>query len=202
MFVEVFTSDAMKSASRTTVNYVNKNKKMIIVSSASVAVGGGVGAAVAGRNKKEAVRNSHKEGVKQGELIVTEKFKSIIFTQKTRDEFMLLVAKVGSYIGRLDGEFTALERVKISEFIGHVNESPATPEIIKSRITEILESNYTFDEIVDETNNFLSRFSVKRSEYLNFLENVVLEMIDADGEIHDKEKEFYDKWINAISYNG
>jgi uncharacterized membrane protein YebE (DUF533 family) len=169
-------------------------------------IGGGAGAILnegEKKRKKKAEGNHFKEGVMAGEAAVKEKFNSFLKTLKRRDEFMLLIVKVGVYVAKCDGVFSKEERIEIDSFKGEINTSPVVPEQIRRRIDEILNSNILLQEIVMDTKQLLEPQSdSSRKELLKFLDNFIQRVVYSDGVYHQKEEEFIVQWNKEFRYNG
>ena len=178
---------------------VNDNKKTILTTTAFVATTATVTTAINNKNTKAKVQNSFKEGVKKGEYETKKKFANILLSQKTRDEFLLLMTKIGSHIAKLDGNIDDVEIDAINNFVGRINfESPSTHDIIKEELNTIITTNYESYELIEETLLFLNKFTVNRQEYIKFMEELILVIISSDSYEHEAELEFYNLWKNQV----
>lgn len=156
---------------------------------------GGVVHAVDKKNEKETVYNSFNEGHKAGEEATKQKFAEFIKTQRQRDEFLLLVTKIGVYVAKCDGNFSTEEMKQLDNFIGRVNASPIIPTIIKERIEQIKQTSLVYCDIVAEMEDFLREYgNENRREIIIFVDQLIYEMIHADGYVHPTEQEFIVNW--------
>jgi hypothetical protein len=179
--------------------FVNDNKKTILTTTAVMTTTATVTTAINNKNTKAKVQNSFKEGVKKGEYETKKKFANILLSQKTRDEFLILMTKIGSHIAKLDGKVEDVEIEAINNFIGRINfESPSTHEIIKEELNTVITTNYETSELIEETILFLKKFTINRQEYINFMEELILVIIRSDNYEHESELEFYNIWKNQV----
>lgn len=178
---------------------VNDNKNNIIAGTALVTATATLTTAVNNKKTSKKVQNSFKEGIKKGEIETKNKFSKILTTQKKRDEFLLLMAKIGSHIAKLDGNFSEDEKNTIKSFIGTINlDSPSTHEIIRIELENIIESTYNSDELIKESVLFLNELKIDRKYYVEFMDQLIVQVIKSDGIEHKLETEFYDKWRKKI----
>lgn len=155
------------------------------------------------KDKEEAKQKLFEEGVKAGEAGVKKKLHTLLSTQRKRDEFLLLVVKIGTYIAKCDGEISCEERLEIERFIGEINNSPFVPEVIRKRIKNIIESEVSFNEIIRSTKSLLAgENSQSKKEMLIFIDNLIHCMVYADGELHEKEEVFLEKWVKEFTKYG
>ena len=177
-----FTSNAVK-----TVTTIAKNKNV------QIAVGSIAAAGVAG-----VVGNSlgREEGFTAGGIATKQKFEQVLSMVRSRDEFLLLVVKIGVHIAKCDMNFSFEENQEIDKYIGQLNASPIVPEVIKSRIWEIKNSDLSFDELVTETNSFLNQYcnNKNKNEVISYINMLIIDMINADRVIHPTEEAFLVKW--------
>lgn len=179
---------------------VNDNKKNIGIASGLIVATATVTTSINSRNTSEKVRNSFKEGARAGEQCMKDKFSQILLTQKTRDEFLFLTAKVGTHISKLDGQFCNNELAVINSFVGTINfSSPSTQTVIKSELNKILSNEYTSEEVIDECKKFLSRFSINRNEYIQIMNELLWQVMSSDNNNHPEEMEFYNLWLDEVT---
>lgn len=179
---------------------VNDNKKNIGIASGLIVATATVTTTINTKNTSEKVKNSYKEGAKAGEQLMKDKFSQILLTQKTRDEFLLLMAKVGTHISKLDGEFCASELAVINSFVGTINfSSPSTHTVIKTELENILSNQYTSEEVIDDCKKFLSRFSINRNEYIQIMNELLWQVMSSDDDDNNEEEmEFYNLWLKEV----
>jgi hypothetical protein len=192
-----FTSNAVK-----TITEVAKNKTVQNV----VFLGGGLSAGVAiykaGENKghKKGFNEGHekgfKEGYTKGEEGVRQNLQNVLSMVRSRDEFILLAVKIAVHIAKCDSDFSFMEHREIDRYIGQLNSSPIVPQIIKDRIEEIKNSNLSFDQLVAETKSFLHQYCnvQNQNEVVLCIQNLIIDMIHADGKVHPAEEEFLTSW--------
>jgi|GEM_PF-776682 len=171
------------------------NKKTILGASAIIATTATATTTINTKNTKEKVKNSFKEGVKKGEIETKKKFSNILLNQKIRDEFLLLMAKIGIHIAKIDGKLDDIEIDAINNFIGKINlEYPSTHEVIKNELNSIIKNEYNSNELIEESKIFLNKFYDNRQDYINFMEELILVVIKSDHVEHELEIEFYTNW--------
>lgn len=181
-----------KAAASETAKNVAKIAGGVIIGGGVI---GGVVHTVDKKNEKEAVRNSFNEGHKAGEEAAKQKIAEFIKTQRGRDEFLLLVTKIGVYVAKCDGEFSTKEIKQLDNFIGQINASPVIPCIIKERIFQIKQESLAYSYIVDEMESFLKGYDYEsRKEIITYIDQLIYDMINADGYIHPAEQEFITNW--------
>lgn len=184
-----FTSNAVK-----TITEVAKNKTVQNV----VFLGGGLSAGVAiykaGENKGH--ERGFNEGYTKGEEDVKQNLQNVLSMVRSRDEFMLLAVKIAVHIAKCDSDFSFMEHREIDRYIGQLNSSPIVPQIIKNRIEEIKSSNLSFDQLVTETKSFLRQYCnvQNQNDVVLCIQNLIIDMIYADGKVHPAEEAFLTKW--------
>lgn len=189
-----FTSNAVKTV---TTIAKNKNVQIAVGSIAAAGVAGVVGNSL-GRDKgtKEGRKAGFEEGFTAGGIATKQKFEQVLSMVRSRDEFLLLVVKIGVHIAKCDMNFSFEENQEIDKYIGQLNASPIVPEVIKSRIWEIKNSDLSFDELVTETNSFLNQYcnNKNKNEVISYINMLIIDMINADRVIHPTEEAFLVKW--------
>lgn len=203
---ELAQTDAGKSFTSNTVKTVtniakNKNVQIAVGSLAAAGVAGVVGNSL-GRDKgtKEGRKAGFEEGFTAGGIATKQKFEQVLSIVRSRDEFLLLAVKIGVHIAKCDMNFSFEENQEIDKYIGQLNASPIVPEVIKSRIWEIKNSDLSFDELVTETNSFLNQYcnNKNKNEVISYINTLIIDMINADRVIHPAEEAFLVKWKEAF----
>lgn len=173
----------------------SETAKTIAKVAGGAVIAGGIVHAVDKKNEKEAVRNSFNEGHKAGEEAVKQKFAEFIKTQRGRDEFLLLVTKIGMYVAKCDGEVSTEEMQQLDIFIGRVNMSPIIPTVIKERILQIKQTSFNYCDVVSEMASFLNEYdNESKQEIIIYVDQLIYDMINADGYVHPAEQEFITNW--------
>lgn len=173
--------------------------------SATVAgiVGGIAGGVISKKEKKnadETLKNKYEEGYKAGEEDTKSRFNNLMKIQRNRDELLLLVTKIGTYVAKCDGDFSELEKLELEHFLGLVNNSFITPSIIKERISEIILQDFTFSDLLDAMFDFLSdKTPEDENECIVFINSIIDKMINADGVVYPAEEEFQKKWNEVFN---
>lgn len=171
--------------------------KVAGVAAGSAVVGGVIVHTIDKKKKKKAVKDAYKEGHKAGEEAVKQKFAEFIKTQRARDEFLLLVTKIGVYIAKCDGGISTEERKQLEIVIGNINMSPVSPSVIKDRIRQIKQTSFNYCDIVSEMDSFLKEYdNEKKKTIITYVDKLIHDMINADGHMHPAKKEFITKWEN------
>ena len=108
-----FTSNAVK-----TVTTIAKNKN-VQIAVGSIAAAGVVGNSL-GRDKgtKEGRKAGFEEGFTAGGIATKQKFEQVLSMVRSRDEFLLLVVKIGVHIAKCDMNFSFEENQEIDKYIG------------------------------------------------------------------------------------
>lgn len=161
-------------------------------------VGGVTGAIIAEdeKEKKKKENNNHfKEGVKAGSIKTKEKFYTILKTQKERDMLMLISIKIGVFVSKVDGVIDLKELEEINKLCLLIEQNPTTPDFIKNKVNEILNSNITYNEISKDVKRFLENKDNDYQKQTNiFFFKLIETIVLADGHKHPKEIEFMNIW--------
>lgn len=188
-----FTSNALK-----TVTEIAKNKTVQNVVLAGGSLAAGVVAYKAGENKgtEKGHEKGFNEGYTKGGEDTKQKLQNVLLMVRSRDEFMLLAVKIAVHIAKCDSDFSFMEHREIDRYIGQLNSSPIVPQIIKDRIEEIKNSNLNFDQLVTETKSFLHQYCnvQNQNEVVLCIQNLIIDMIYADGKVHPAEEAFLTRW--------
>ena len=76
-----------------------------------------------------------------------------------------------------------------------MSNDPNTPLYIRNEIKNLLNSNFTHQEIIKEVKSFLLPKSLsERNQILLFFDKLISKIIQADGHNHPSELDFQRKW--------
>ena len=114
-------------------------------------------------------------------------------------EFSELVVKIGSLFSKCDGVYDSKEDEFIKSFSGKLLENQIIDEDIKSNLEEIAHKDYTFEEIVDSTKDYLAQFNeVEVRKIKGVLKEFIEKLIAADSVYAPEEIDLYNRWIKEF----
>lgn len=110
-------------------------------------------------------------------------------------EFSELVVKIGSLFSKCDGVYDSKEDEFIKSFSEKLLENQIINEDIKSNLEIIAHKDYTFEEIVNSTKNYLVQFNeVEVRKIKGVLKEFIEKLIAADSVYAPEEIELYNRW--------
>lgn len=99
------------------------------------------------------------------------------------------------YVAKCDGEVSTEEMQQLDIFIGRVNMSPIIPTVIKERILQIKQTSFNYCDVVSEMASFLNEYdNESKQEIIIYVDQLIYDMINADGYVHPAEQEFITNW--------
>jgi len=165
----------------------------IAVAVGAGAVGAGVGKVLADNEKEEKdelIKANAKLNSKAQEY--EKEFKKAIARfegDKEYFNYIIATTAIGISMANADGEISEEERVELDEFVGGIAQSNY-PEHIKGIIGEIYKNPPSFNDAMVHLKK------VSPSNY-NSIKDMLELVMEADGDIHEKEKAF----LNAFEVN-
>lgn len=166
-------------------------------------VAGAVGAAGAGaviaaavdemnedeeRERRMAAKESgFVDGMKKGEMDTKEKLMPILKDIESRNNYILALTAFGYSVANCDGEIAPEEVDELDYYLNYIQKDGTLPDEIKMELTIIQRRKDNFQNI----KKYIDEVDV---EYLGVFEEVLENIIMADGIEMDEEKEFRKEW--------
>lgn len=169
---------------------------------ASLAGAGAVaaGAAVAGAGIGAVMSKKEEEEEEKKEIEIAkanekaEKATKIVNEAKEHYELIIALTALGVAMANVDGEISPEEMEELNEFVGGLS-SQKYPQNIIDNINGIVKNPPSFNEAMKHLQN------VSSVEYPE-IRNILVAVMESDGEIHPKEKAFlsaYDSHIEMMA---
>ena len=130
----------------------------------------------------------YKHGFKEGKMKAAKDLQVLL---EKNENLLLGIFAISLYVARLDGEDEA-ELEYIANCLGH---EQLRSEAVKYEIQTIYDKKYNFYHIKTK---YLDKVS---KEELQYVDEVISGVMNADGDISEKEKEFYEKVWKPYLYN-
>lgn len=113
--------------------------------------------------------------------------------------FSELVVKIGSLFSRCDGVYDSREDEFIKSFTNKLMENQIINEEIEKQLEKIAHEEYSFEEIVSSTKNYLAQFNeVEESKIKNLLKEFIENLIAADSVYAPEEIDLYNRWVKEF----
>lgn len=113
--------------------------------------------------------------------------------------FSELVVKIGSLFSKCDGVYDSREDEFIKSFTNKLTENQIINEEIERQLEKIAHEEYSFEEIVSSTKNYLAQFNeVEESKIKNLLKEFIENLIAADSVYAPEEIDLYNRWIKEF----
>ena len=149
------------------------------------------------KRRKEAEKareEGHKDGRKEGEIAAMKRLRDKMLAN---NKLKLGVFALGCYIANIDGEFTKEEQAAIEQAVGKPDTSWSgigfQDEVHK--IMELIQENkMNFNDIVTRYLDDIDR------ETFEELDEVVMDVINADGKVAREEQDFLNKEWKTFKY--
>jgi len=157
----------------------------------AASVGAGVGA-VMSKNEEEEEERKQRELAKANQK--AEKATDIINETKEHYQLIIALTALGVSMANVDGKISSEEMEELSEFVGGLS-SLKYPQNIIDTINQIVSNPPSFNEAMKHLENISS------VEYPE-IRNILVTVMESDGEIHPKEKAFlsaYDSHIEMMA---
>ena len=114
-------------------------------------------------------------------------------------EFSELVVKIGSLFSQCDGVYDSKEDEFIKSFSEKLLENQIINDDIKSNLEEIAHKDYTFEEIVISTKDYLAQFNeVEVHKIKGVLKEFIEKLIAADSIYAPEEIDLYNRWVKEF----
>ena len=175
--------------------FVGKNSLLALL---AFAAGAGISYIVhKNKSKKEADearKEGHKDGRKEGEIAAMKRLRDKMLAN---NKLKLGVFALGCYIAYIDGEFTKEEQAAIEQAVGKPDTSWSGIEFQDEvhKIMELIQENkMNFNDIVIRYLDDIDR------ETFEELDEVVMDVINADGKVAREEQDFLNNEWKTFKY--
>ena len=116
--------------------------------------------------------------------------------------FSELVVKIGSLFSKCDGVFDSREDEFVKAFTNKLMKDQIINEEIKKQIERIAHENYSYEEIVSCTKDYLAQFNeVEKGKIKNLLKEFIENLIAADSVYAPEEIDLYNRWVKEFHSN-
>lgn len=113
--------------------------------------------------------------------------------------FSELVVKIGSLFSKCDGVYDSREDEFIKSFTNKLMENQIINEEIEKQLEKTAHEEYSFEEIVSYTKNYLAQFNeVEEEKIKNLLKEFIEKLIVADSVYAPEEIDLYNRWIKEF----
>jgi len=161
------------------------------------AVGGVAGAIVAdienddrNEERKSAKEKGFSDGFSKGQEEAIKKLTAILVDISKRDKYLIAMAALCYAIANCDGSVSEAENDELDHYLNYIitNGNALSPEV-RRRLEEIKERKDGFETISVELDNVLAHD-------LTAFDEIVMNIIDADGMLADNERIIKSQWTN------
>lgn len=119
--------------------------------------------------------------------------------EQTMNELTRLCVKIGAFFSNCDGSFDLSEREFLECYVQNVDSNLKPTFDIKTLVEEEIMNRPTFDEVMNATNEFLSRFDEnERTAIRGTLAILIDKIINVDGKIHPNETKYFEMWKKQV----
>lgn len=114
--------------------------------------------------------------------------------------YIELVIKTGCVFANCDGTFDEREEQFVKDFVSTLVDERLIVPSLSEKLNSMTKQQYSFEEIVNETNSLLNAMNEKdkkhiRDLFIDFIEN----LIKADDVVAPQETELFDKWKSLVA---
>lgn len=151
---------------------------------AAATVGAGIGEAIDDGKKEEAYKKGNKDGYKNGYQVgCTDTMKKLRDKMQSNNKLRLGVFALAHYVAKSDGDFAAEEKAVIEQAVGRPDYSWSGAG---EEFDDIMKANMSFNTIVNKYFDDLDK------ETFEELDEVIMDVVQADGIISEAEIRFLD----------
>jgi hypothetical protein len=116
-----------------------------------------------------------------------------------KQELNLLCAKIGAFFSNCDGNFSEEEKNFLEKYLKLVDTNLTPDDNHQLSIEDVMSFNSTIEEIISETNKFLSRYEDnERIAVSGMLTALIDQIIKVDGEEHPNEIAYLEQWKKEV----
>jgi len=110
-----------------------------------------------------------------------------------------IYVKIGLFFSKCDGDFAQSEKELLESYLKNVDESLKPYYNPKDLIEEESKKHPSFEEIVNETNEFLAYFDEnERAAVKSTFAVLIDKIINVDGKIHPNETKYFELWKKQV----
>ena len=114
-------------------------------------------------------------------------------------QMQVLCAKIGVFFANCDGVYDSREKQFIENYLVELEQDGAMSPEIKENIQNCIENVETLDSIMSMVKDLLDGLDeVEQSEIKKVLAELIIKLIEVDGEIHPNELANYNIWKEQI----
>lgn len=114
-------------------------------------------------------------------------------------QMQILCAKIGVFFANCDGLYDSRESQFIENFLVELEQDGNISQEVKIIIQNCTENIETIDNIISMTRDLLDGLNeVEQSEIKKVLAELIIKLIEVDGEIHPNELANYNIWKEQI----
>lgn len=114
-------------------------------------------------------------------------------------ELTALYVKLGTFFSKCDGDFAQSEKELLESYLRNVDASLKPYYDPKDLIEEESKKHPSFEEIVNETNEFLAYFDEnERAAVKGTLAVLIDKIIKVDGKVHPNETKYFELWKKEV----
>jgi hypothetical protein len=119
--------------------------------------------------------------------------------EQTMNELSRLCVKIGTFFSNCDGSFEASEREFLECYVQNVDSNLKPTFDVKALVEEETNNRSSFDEVVNATNEFLSKFDEnERTAIRGTLSVLIDKIINVDGKVHPNETKYFELWKKEV----
>lgn len=108
-----------------------------------------------------------------------------------------LCAKIGVFFANADGVYSEKEKQYVDVFLNQLKEKNRLTDDLELLVRHFDYSKCTIEMIIEETKSVLDSLdSENQSQILLQLSSLIERVINADGNLHEKELMYYNQWKN------
>lgn len=110
-----------------------------------------------------------------------------------------LMAKTGVFFAHCDGEFDQREVDFIKGFLGGIDHIGDIDEALRQEVKDVVNQNYTLDEIIEETQQLLEGFNEdERKAIITSIYLFIRKVLVADKNLDSVEKKNFRLWKDTF----
>lgn len=108
-----------------------------------------------------------------------------------------LCAKIGVFFANADGEYSKSEKQYVDMFLNQLKEQNRLTDDLELLVKHFDYKKCTIEMIIEDTKNVLESLNPEtKSQVIEQLSCLIEKVINADGNLHEKELMYYNQWKN------
>lgn len=108
-----------------------------------------------------------------------------------------LCAKIGVFFANADGEYSKSEKQYVDMFLNQLKEQNRLTDDLELLVKHFDYKKCTIEMIIEDTKNVLESLNPEtQSQVIEQLSCLIEKVINADGNLHEKELMYYNQWKN------